>query len=85
MTMLDFRSIDWHDEAERACDGKTPYGRRTAHDIAARMRHAGDQTATAVRCPWGPTSHWHVDRPTLDDLERTAAAIRNRTNEGDLE
>lgn len=84
--MLDFRSIDWHDEAERACDGKAPYGRDTARQIVARMRHAGDTNASAYRCPWGRENHWHVGHvPSVERLEEIAAAIRNRTNEGDTD
>lgn len=84
--MLDFRDVDWHQEADRACDGKHPYGRKTAREIAARMRAQDGEDVCAYRCPWGRTAHWHVGHtPSVERLERIAAAIRNRTNEGDTD
>lgn len=85
MTMVDFRTIDWHTEADRGCARKHPYGRTTARSIAARMQTAGDRTVSAYRCPWADDNdpHWHVGHlPSMEGLERIAAAIRNR-NEGD--
>ena len=83
---IDFRTVDWHREAERGCVGKVRMGRRAAMDLAAEKRRGGVDVS-AYRCPWSVDGrHWHVGHPPgPEGIERIAAAIRNHTNEEDLD
>ena len=81
---MDFRTTDWHVEAERACEGKRRFGPRVAREVAADMRRRGDRVHPYL-CPWhdpDEVPHWHVGHcPSMAAVERIAAAIRNRANE----
>lgn len=63
---------------ESSCTGHR-YGRNTAHELAARLRHTGRiPTATPYLCP--ACHAYHVGpTPSLRRLELIAAALRGLT------
>lgn len=62
---------------DRACGRKQPMDMLEAKRLARRLRRDGD-TASAYRCPFAESEHWHVGHvPSLVALESIAAAIRN--------
>lgn len=81
---VDFHQVDWHTEAERAHAGKKCYPNpQAARQAAEKLRAKGEQVGP-YRCPWGAEGarHWHIGHPpSIEGLERIAAAIRNRTNQ----
>lgn len=58
------------------CARKVPYSRKTATQIAQKMRREGRQVS-AYRCL--ACREWHVGTtPQMDEFERQAAALRAR-------
>jgi hypothetical protein len=82
MTVQDFHDVDWHAEAHRAHDGKRCYPNPiAAREAADKVSAETGETIRPYRCPWGTGRHWHIGHPpSLEGLERIAAAIRHRND-----
>lgn len=71
----------WRELEARTCKAKHPFtGAGDAHEAARRARARGEATVRAYPCPW--CARYHVGHlPSLDALERLAAALRARREE----